>query len=194
MAEAIVIGVLTRTGSAVAIALGGSVHTPRFWARLEFGLITPGRPAQPYHAAAGMELSAASHLIGHVERDAEEAAASGLRAVADLLPAGAVRGIAVVVKDVSVPDRLSEVLRSHAWMHAAEGILYRGAVLAAAQACGWRAHAVELSSLPRAEHALAAVGQAAGRPWRRTEKDAARAAITVLAKTAAPQDVDDSLS
>ncbi len=92
-------------------------------------------------------------MIGQVERDAEEAAAGGLRAVADLLPAGAVRGVAVVVKGVSVPDRLPDVLRSHAWMHAAEGILYREAVLAAAQACGWTAHAVELASLPAAEHA-----------------------------------------
>ncbi len=126
-------------------------------------------------------------MIGQVERDAEEAAAGGLRAVADLLPAGAVRGVAVVVKGVSVPDRLPDVLRSHAWMHAAEGILYREAVLAAAQACGWTAHAVELASLPAAEHALAAVGRAAGRPWRRTEKDAARAAIAVLMETAGPR-------
>jgi len=66
-------------------------------------------------------------------------------------------------------------------MHAAEGVLYRNAVLADAAECGWAAHAVEESALPTAEQAVAALGQAAGRPWRRQEKDAARAALTLLA-------------
>jgi hypothetical protein len=87
---------------------------------------------------------------------------------------------------VAVPDGLPDVLRSHAWMHAAEGVLYRQAVLAAAWQCGWQAHAVDMSLLPAAEDALIALGQAAGRPWRRAEKDAARAAIAVLAQTASP--------
>jgi hypothetical protein len=39
---------------------------------------------------------------------------------------------------------------------------------------------VELSSLPAAEQHLSEIGRAAGRPWRRIEKDAARAAITLL--------------
>jgi hypothetical protein len=180
VAGAIIIGVVTRTGSAVAVALSGSAGTPRFRARREIGLVPPGLAAQPYHAAAGMDLGAARQMIGQAGCGAEQAAAAGLRSIADMLPASAISGVAVVVKAVSVPDRLSEVLRSHAWMHAAEGILYRQAVLAAAAECGWAAHAVDLSVLPPAEQALAALGQAAGRPWRRMEKDAARAAITML--------------
>jgi hypothetical protein len=184
VADAIVIGVVTRTGSAVAVALSGSAGTPRFQARREIELTPPsGLPAQPYHAAADLDLAAAGQMINQVGHGAEKAAAAGLRALADLLPAGAVSAVAVVVKAVSVPDRLQDVLRSHAWMHTAEGVLYRQAVLTAAQECGWPAHAVELSALPTAEHALTALGQAAGRPWRRMEKDAARAAITVLSRT-----------
>jgi hypothetical protein len=184
--DAIVIGVVTRTGSAVAVALSGAAGTPRFRARREIGLISAGLPAQPYHAATDLDLAAAGQLISQVAGGAEQAAAAGLRALADLLPAGAIPAVAVVVKAASVPDRLPDVLRSHAWMHAAEGMLYRQAVLAAARECGWRAHPVELSLLPTAEHALPALGQAAGRPWRRMEKDAARAAITMLAQTADP--------
>ena len=71
-------------------------------------------------------------------------------------------------------------------MHAAEGVLYRQAVLAAATECGWTARAVEQSTLPTAEQALNMLGQAAGRPWRRLEKDATRAALTLL--TAADDD------
>jgi hypothetical protein len=79
-----------------------------------------------------------------------------------------------------LPVKIEDVMCSHAWMHAAEGVLYREAVLAAARRCGWAAHAVELSSLPAAEQHLSEIGRAAGRPWRRIEKDAARAAITLL--------------
>ena len=92
--------------------------------------------------------------------------------------------MAVVVKPVSVPGDLAGILRLHAWMHAAEGVLYRQAVLAAATACGWTARAVEQSALPAAEQAVNALRQAAGRPWRRIEKDAARAALTLLSRPA----------
>jgi hypothetical protein len=181
VAEAVVVGVVTRTGSAVAVALSGSADTPRFRARLEFGLSGPGLAVQPYHAAAGLDPAAAEQLIGQVGRGAERAAAAGLRSVAALLPAGAVTEVAVLVKAVSVPDRLPDVLRSHAWMHAAEGVLYRRAVLAAVQECGWTPRAVDRSSLPAAAPVLTALGRVAGRPWRQMEKDAARAAIAVLA-------------
>lgn len=125
-------------------------------------------------------------MIARVESAAEHAAAAGLLAVAGGPPAGAVRAVAVVVKAVSAPGDLAAILRSHAWMHAAEGMLYRHAVLAAATRCGWTAHAVDQSALPAAEQAITAVGQAAGRPWRRLEKDATRAALTIL--TAADDD------
>jgi len=72
-----VVGVVTRTGSAVAIALSGPADTPRFRARLEFGLSGPDLAVQPYHAAAGLDLAAAEQLIGQVGRGAERAAAAG---------------------------------------------------------------------------------------------------------------------
>ena len=178
--SAIVIGVVARTGSAVAVALNGTAAAPRFRARREIELIPPGPAAQPYHAAAGMELAAAGELIARVESAAEKNAAAGLLAMADAAQAGAVRAVAVVVKVVSAPGDLVGILRSHAWMHAAEGALYRQAVLAAATGRGWPARAVDQSALPSAEQVLGALGQAAGRPWRRLEKDAARAALTLL--------------
>ncbi len=158
----VVIGVVTRTGSAVLVALSGSADAPRFAARREIGLVPATLPAQPYHAA-------------------EDAAMAGLDAMASGLPdSSAIAGVAVMVKAISLPGSLAEVMRSHAWLHAAEGVLYREAVLAAARRCGWPAHAAEMSALPAAELRLAAIGLAAGRPWRRTEKDAARTAIIML--------------
>jgi len=179
-----VIGVVARTGSAVAVALSGAPAAPRFLARHEIELISPGMATQPYHVAAGLDLAAGEQLVAQVESAAEKAAAGGLLALAGPLPAGAVRAVAVVVRPVSVPGHLAGILRSHAWMHAAEGELYRQAVLAAAATCGWTARAVDQSALPAAEQALNALGQAAGRPWRRPEKDAARAALPLLTEAA----------
>jgi hypothetical protein len=177
----IVIGVVAKTGSALAIALGGTAAAPQFAGRREIELVPPGLEAQPYHVAAGLSLAAAGQLIAQVESAAEKAAAAGLRALAATGSPGSVRAVAVVVKAVSVPGDLAGILRSHAWMHAAEGVLYRQAVLAGAAGCGWTAHAVEQSALPAAEQAVSALGLAAGRPWRRYEKDAARAALALLA-------------
>ena len=180
VAHGIVVGVVTRTGSAVAIALSGAAAAPVFLGRSEFELVPPGLVTQPYHAAADMDPGAAARMIAEVERAAEQAAAAGLRALAGTLPAGPITGVAVVVKAVSVPGNLADILRSHAWMHAAEGQLYRQAVLAAAAEGGWTAHAADQPALPAIEPTVAELGRAAGRPWRRIEKDAARAAITLL--------------
>lgn len=185
MSGDVVIGVAARTGWAVAIALAGSGGASRFVARREIGLATADLPGQPYHEAAGLALADAEDLIGRVEQYAERAAADALLALAGELPpgtagGGTVGGVAVVVKPVALPGSLAAVLRSHAWMHAAEGVLYREAMLAGARSNGWVAHAVDEAALPDAGPELAALGGAAGRPWRRYEKDAARAAMTLL--------------
>lgn len=60
-------------------------------------------------------------------------------------------------------------------------VLYREAVLAGAAGCGWVAHGVEQSALPTEVQAVGALGRAAGRPWCRFEKDAARVALAFLA-------------
>ena len=182
--SAIVIGVVARTGAAVAVALSGTAAAPQFAGRREIELVPPGLVAQPYHAAAGLDLAAAGQLIAQVESAAEQAAAAGLRALAAARSPGPVHAVAVVVKAVSVPSDLAGIMRSHAWMHAAEGVLYRQAVLAGAAGCGWMTHAVEQSALPEAEQTVNALGLVAGRPWRRIEKDAARAALAILATVA----------
>jgi hypothetical protein len=175
------LGAVTRTGAMTLIAVTSVAGRPAFAGRWEYPLVPDDLPAQPYHAAAGLEAAAAEAVVERAESAAEQAALAALRsAVADLGAAAEVAGVAVVVKAVSVPDTVSAVLRSHAWMHAAEGVLYREAVLAAARRSGWAAHAADAVALPPADEILADLGTAAGRPWRRMEKDAARAALTLL--------------
>ena len=170
-------GIATRTGSAFVVALTGSATTPGFAGRREVDLVPDELPAQPYHAAADLDLEAAERLVAQVEQAAETAAIAALRSAAG---GELVVGVAVVVKPVSVPSHVAGILRSHAWMHAAEGALYRKAMLAAANACGWTTRAVEESALPSPDDHVAALGKVAGRPWRRSEKDATRAALTLL--------------
>jgi hypothetical protein len=174
-------GAVSRTGFVTLIALCGTRRWPMFVSRWEAPLMPAGLPEQPYHAAADLVTVAAESLVGRGELAAEEAALAALRsAAADLPQTATITGVAVVVKAVSVPGSVAAVLRSHAWMHAAEGVLYRDAVLAAARRGGWAAHAVDALALPSAEEVVTSLGAAAGRPWRRMEKDAARAALTLL--------------
>jgi len=135
---------------------------------------------EAYHAAADLTVADADELIKRTEQAAEAGGVAALHAAQASLPAGEVVGVAVVVKAVSVPASTARVLRSHAWMHAAEGVLYREAMLAAARKRGWTAHAVELAALTDLHQELVAIGRAAGRPWRRIEKDAAAAALHLL--------------
>jgi hypothetical protein len=179
--SAAAIGVVTRTGWAVVVVLSGRGSAPSLLDRREVGLRGAGIPVQPYHAAAGLPADAAQELIGRAERGAEQALAESFRGIAAELPGGVVVcGVAVVVKHIVLPTDTAEVLRSHPRMHAAEGVLYREAALAAASRCGYTAHAVPEPELPEVPGILGELGRAAGRPWRRIEKDAARAAITLL--------------
>lgn len=174
-------GVTTRTGSAVIIALSDEPPRPVYAGRLDAAIMPEDFDAAVYHSASGLAESAADQLVTRAEQLAESGGMAALRAArADLPAAASVLGVAVVTKPVSVPPTTAQVLRSHAWMHAAEGLLYREAMLAAARRCGWPARAVDPGSLPDCGDELTNIGRAAGRPWRKIEKDAARAAFSLL--------------
>lgn len=186
----VVLGVSTRTGSAVIIALVGTRHRPDFAGRWNVRLIPPEVERAAYHAAADLTVTQADELIRRTEQAAEAGGVAALQAAEASLQAGEVTAVAVVVKAVSVPASTAQVLKSHAWMHAAEGVLYREAMLAAARKLGWTAHAVDSAGLTDLHRELTAIGRAAGRPWRRLEKDAAAAALPLLS----PHERDSSSS
>jgi hypothetical protein len=175
--EAIAFGAVTRTGTAVILAVrAGASGGPSFAGRWEITLVPDEVPEQPYHAAAA-DPGNAGRLVSEVEQAAQQAAVAALAKAAHGRP---VLGIAVVVKPVSAPSDIAAVLRSHAWMHAAEGALYRESVLSAGRQLDWTVRAVDAATLSAEDEIVAAIGAAAGRPWRRAEKDATRAALTLL--------------
>lgn len=175
---AIAFGAVTRTGSAVILAVRAGASGPSFVGRWQITLVPDGVPDQPYHAAAA-EPGNAARLVSEVEQAVEQAAVAALTEAAHGRP---VLGIAVVVKPVSAPSDIAAVLRSHAWMHAAEGALYREGVLSAGRQLGWVVRAVDAATLRAEDELVAAIGATVGRPWRRAEKDATRAALTLLPK------------
>jgi len=175
-----VLGFCCRTGSAAAVAIGADRG---FAGRWTVDLSAPGLPVQLFHAAAGL-------------RDAEAVVRDGVAAVGavaaerlDALLAG-LDGpvvVAVVVGEHPVPDDVpvTRILAVHTLMHAAEGQLFRDAVLDAAVARGLVAHGVARRAAERLlagdlAGAVARIGAAAGRPWRKEQKLATVAALVAV--------------
>jgi hypothetical protein len=172
------LGIVARTGSAVAVAVSGTPRRPDFAGRWQIELVPDDLPRQPYHAAAQLAPDEAERLVRQVERAATDAAEDALGALADTQPIAA---IGMLVKPTAAaPATVADVVRSHAAMHAAEGELYRDALIAAAELLGVPVSAIVPDALPEAADHVKALGAKAGRPWRRGEKDAARCALVVL--------------
>lgn len=172
------VGIVARTGSAVAVAVTGSPRRPEFAGRWPIDLVPDDLPRQPYHAAADAEPSDAEEIVHRVERAAMAAAEKALREVASTVRVAAV-GL-LVKPTAGAPTTVAEVVRSHVAMHAAEGELYREALMSAAELLGVPVQAVTPDALPHAAEQVRALGVAAGRPWRREEKDAARCALAAM--------------
>lgn len=180
LSMAYALGFCSRTGSAAAVAVETGTH--RFGGRWEVELGAPGTPVQLYHAAAGMEPDRSESFVRAGVDNVTAVAVDRLRElVAEL---GPVEVVGVVTGNHPMPDDVPviRILAAHTMMHAAEGQLYRDALLDAATARGLAVHAVPQG---RAENLLsgslagaaADLGRAAGRPWRKQHKLAAVAAL-----------------
>lgn len=172
-----VLGLCSRTGSAVAVVIDDLVVVGRWELDLTQGRV----PAQIWHAASEVAMPQAEAMVRQAVDVVTDVATREIR---DLLAeTGGVAALGVVVGDYPLPESVSAILASHALMHAAEGQLYRNALLDAATLLGQPGTAV-----PRrqAESRLAGdlagiietMGKAAGPPWRKEHKLAAVAALT----------------
>jgi hypothetical protein len=171
------LGLFSRTGSAAAVAIDGSALVGRWELDLTEGRV----PAQIWHAASEAALPNAEAMV---RQAVDIVAGVATRRVGELLAeVGGVATVGVVVGDYPVPDSVSAILASHTLMHAAEGQLYRDALLEAVAALG--RHGI---GLPRRQaqarltgdlaEIIATMGRASGPPWRKEYKLAAVAALT----------------
>ncbi|MFI7614238.1 hypothetical protein ACIBP6_23695 [Nonomuraea terrae] len=192
------LGVRDHCGWAVLVAIGGGAGAPDLLLRERATLLDdPSLPEQPYHAAAGLDLDAAAELIARVEEAARTAARDALSAaVHELTEAGHdVAGVALDLGAVgsgrmALPRDLAEVLAKHHCLHGAEGELYHEALQEAARGEGLAVSRYDFKEVrDTAARVLGADVTArvdglrarAGSPWTRDHKDAALAALLVLA-------------
>jgi len=196
MASRAAVGFRAHSGWAAAVAVAEVSGAPVVITRRRIQMADRGRagPAQPYHAAVGLDLADAERLVGDCAAHAGDLATTGLRAIIhDLRVLGhQVAGCGLLLASGRVLPGLESILASHALIHTAEGELFRNALRTASRECGLPLTAVkerELFTLASAdlripekqiELRVAAMGKAIGPPWRQDEKFSAVAAWLAL--------------
>ena len=195
------LGFQARTGWAALVAVAGPLDQPVVADRRRVELVDDEVPAHVYHAAQKAGPADAGALVRKAERTARALSRTAVRTVArDLGKAGfEIVGIGLGVAEPHPPAKLEDVLASHALVHAAEGELYRHALIRAGESCR-----LPVACLPRkalATHAakelglrgiqmqaqLTRMGREIGPPWRQEQKEAALAAWVSLARRWRPR-------
>jgi hypothetical protein len=89
---------------------------------------------------------------------------------------------AVIVGNQPFDNPLDQILKAHSLIHAAEGELYRHAIMSASEACGLAVTPVRARELeaPGLRKVLTDVGRRAGRPWAQDQKESLLAALVAL--------------
>jgi hypothetical protein len=191
--SAVAIGLRAQRGGAVVVAVGAG---PRLAASTFLATAAErDRTAyEPYHVAAELaaaSLAEAEAAVAEGRRRQAALAAAGLaEVVARLRGAGFAPAVAVLLVNRAgwVTDLLDYSLGDPAHPPVAEGLAVRDALRSACAACGLALVETDEKSLPalgperlgltagEVDAGLAALGAAAGRPWRKEQKLAALAA------------------
>ena len=178
------------------MAVSGTATAPQVVWRGRLELWRSTETAQVYHAVrSSRDLDAAGERVRLAADAAQRIAAEELGGLLAKLRADGYQPVAAVIPlgGMLVPGSLARILPSHSLLHAAEGELFRDALVAAAEH-----HRVMVSRAPpgdmvvrAARHlnwnqqsvlsTLAEMGRRVGPPWRKDEKDAALTAWLALA-------------
>ncbi len=189
------IGFKPRTGRAVLVAIASDDGDLRVLDRREVALLPKGEMA-PYHAAEGLAPGAADKYVkGAVARARQLAVAAIRDATKRCADAGhRVRGCGVLVGNGMPKWTTDEILAVHVRMHMAEGEMFRDLLVEASRQCG-----MEPATLPdktaldaaarglrwtraKLDGVVATLGESAGPPWGRYQKEAAAAALAALGR------------
>jgi hypothetical protein len=191
------IGFSVHTGWAASVSISGPLRAPRVVDRRRIRLADSDDTvrAEIYHRAARLSAAAAEKFVRESRAAAARRARAAIRTFRKSQPL-VVAGIPLSAG--KLPSDLAAILRSHPFIHTAEGVFYREALAAAAEACG-----LEVVRIPRRElsdrfaaalgtddagarELLKELGGAVGPPWQRDQKDAVMAALVALALRRAP--------
>jgi hypothetical protein len=175
------------------------MHAPEVLDRRRIEIADPeiDGSMQPYHAAEGLELDRARKYLDRCEQAARRRARDGLKKALDDLRADGrqVVGCGLLLSSGRALPPLSDILRSHALIHTADGEHFRDALREAASHFGlsiegvrekeiWERASADLG-VPIAElqRLVNAIGKTLGPPWREDQKLAALSGWLVLADT-----------
>jgi hypothetical protein len=178
-----IIGVSDHGGWAVlvTVARDGTLLDRR---RVE--LVGEGLPKLPHHhEGKGLPLDEAVELVERVRRSAERHAVLALDAVAMAVP----RILGVALRECpQLPPTIAERIRDYRAQNLADWVMYRKALVSAAEARGWPVHWYRAKTvLGAASQALrvenldahfSQVRRAVGPPWDKDHKLAMAAAIS----------------
>ncbi|MFI4976692.1 MAG: hypothetical protein ACHP84_19330 [Caulobacterales bacterium] len=188
-----ILGFRPHTYWTAVAALAGELNAPRVVERRRI-VFAAGRERSVYHHAAELEPGAAAAMIDEVRSATVANAARELGdLLADLDHAGvSVRVAVTAAASTHLPDRLEDIVRVHARMHAAEGNFYRDVVASACTMLGMNVERVVERDLPRLvgvrlgvdqpelDAQLKDMGAALGPPWSEDYRLATLAAWTRL--------------
>jgi hypothetical protein len=190
----VAIGLRARIGRAALVIVGGEAKAPVFVESREVKLLPDGDWA-PYHAAAELPRAKQHESVDRAIATAHRLAEEALRDAKGRCTAAGhdAAGCGVLMGRGMPAWTTDEILAVHVRMHVAEGELFRNVLVA-----GARANALPVATLPgksaleaaakalgmkpaQLEASLAALGKAAGPPWRKEQREAAAAALVALA-------------
>jgi hypothetical protein len=191
------LGFRVHTGWAALVAVAGPASAPEILQRGRIEMIpgsTPEAPPFVYHAAAKLPLAAAERLVRASEEKARlkatEAIAAAVRDLAE-------RGYRIVASGVIIGNRpvtaaLETILGAHPLLHAAEGELFRQAIIDGSEACRVPVTCVRAGELyergaqhlrvseDRLRKRLTDAGRGAGKPWAQDQKESLLVALLAL--------------
>ena len=190
-----VLGFRPHTGWTVVVAVGGAATAPAAAWRGRLELWRSSETAQVYHAVrTKRDLDAAGERVRLAAEAAQRIAVEELGTLLATLRADGFEAAAAAIPlgGMPVPRSLARILPSHSLLHAAEGELFRDALIAAAEH-----HCVTVVRPPQGDlvvraalqlglseqavlSTLAEMGRRLGPPWRKDEKDAALTAWLTL--------------
>jgi hypothetical protein len=191
-----VLGVADHSGWAICVTVAAIGGLPAVVDRRRIELIEPGVPSQPYHhEAVGMPLPKAETLVARVRDSVMRTTLERLTGLcASMLPRYSI--VAMTLRNPTlgfVPITVAEAHQSRHVMVRADGMMYHDAVSQAAHRLGLALERHErgaeiLSAAKRfgvrvakVEHFLRSAGTSLGPPWQKEHRQAAAAALRVLA-------------
>ncbi len=192
-----VVGIADHRGWAIFVCVAVREGAPVVLDRRRVDLVSADLPSQPHHhEGAELDVAEAEALVRKVQHSVAAHTRTALsRLQADL---GAEHRLVSIALQGGAghprPATFAEILESQTAMIAADGDLYRDALREAAEEVGMEARLIprkgetELAAqalgvdAARAEKLLREIGRELGPPWRKEHRDAAAAAIAVLAR------------